>query len=1137
MRTTEQGALAGSRVTLVLACALSGLIPKGAGATVVHEQAVAGGSSGSASVATASAVTAAGGNLYLAAIATKAGGVSVRSVSGLGLAWSLVRAQCAGRNQTRAEVWRGAGTPAASGVVSATLSGAASNAVIEVSRYSGADGVAPIGNVVSANTTGANGACGGGVDSAAYSVSLTTSLPEAVAYGAVAMRNRTHTPGSGYTERLEKLQGSGGNAAGAATMDRTVTSASAVPVNGTFSGNVDWAVVALEIRPGGGANRAPVAQDQSVNVFLDTARTILLTATDPDGDPLSYGVITQPLHGLLTGSAPNLTYTPGPGYLGADSFTFHASDGQADSNAAAVSITVTSGSSVLDAKVAHALDFAASRLDFTSRSIDATDYPFSASGTSWNLDSASSWGSGFFPGALWWMHERSGESLWRTRAEAWTAGLESQKTRTDTHDVGFIIYNSFGRGYGLTGYGTYAQVARTAAGALATRYSPVVGCTRSWDGSNFTVIIDNMMNLELLFWAARNGGDPAYYDMARSHAEKTMLNHVRPDGSTYHVVEYSESTGAVVRKRTAQGYSNGSTWSRGQAWAVYGFAMAYRETGDQRFLETAGRAADYFLSHLPTDHVPLWDFDVPPTDPRQYKDSSAAAIAASGLLELCRYAALPEDRERYRQGAADILDALTSPAYLSEGTSSPAVLLHGARNVPSNGDVDNGLIWGDYYFIEALRRYQALEAPQPGVSFSAASSSLTESGGTAQLAAGLSAKSALPVAVDYVATGGTATSGTDYAPAAGALIFDPGQTAKSIGIRVFDDTLVEGNETVEVTLGYAVGAVPGPVTSHVLTILDNDTGTSLPLPPANLTATAGNSQVALAWNASSGAASYSVKRSTTAGSGYSEIASGVAAMSYTDTGVTNGATYYYVVTAVNDAGESGASNEAVATPAQGGTGVVAFEEVQGGGSSSSATVATAAALTGAANHLYLAAIATRTGSVSVRSVGGLGLAWTLVRAQCAGRNQTRLEVWMALGAPTGSGVVTATLSASASNAVIEVSRYSGVNAAAPLGNVVSANTMGGGSACGGGVDSASYAVGLTTGAPNAVVYGAVAMRNRSHTPGAGYTERAEKMQGSGGEVAGTAVMDRPVPSPSAAPVNGIFSSAVDWAVVGIELRP
>jgi len=407
---------------------------------------------------------------------------------------------------------------------------------------------------------------------------------------------------------------------------------------------------------------------------------------------------------------------------------------------------------------------------------------------------------------------------------------------------------------------------------------------------------------------------------------------------------------------------------------------------------------------------------------------------------------------------------------------------------------------------------------------------------TVELGVTLPTRSAFPVTVDYLATAGTATAGTDYAPLSGTLIFDPGQVAKSIPVEVIDDSEVEGNETIEATLVHASGAVLGLFRAHVLTIVDDAVPGTPPPPPAGLSATAGNLQVRVTWNAAAGAASYSVKRSTTSGSGYSTIQAGVTGTSYTDVNVANGTTYYYVVTAVNAAGESDPSNEAGATPVQAASGNIVLEEVRAGGSSSSMTVTTSGALAGAANNLYLAAIATKSGSVSVTSVNGLGLTWTLVRSQCAGRSQTRMEVWKAIGTPAGSGVVTATLSAAPANAVIEVARYSGVNVTTPVGSVVSANTSGVGAACSGGADGAAYSVSLTA-AADSVVFGAVALRNRTHTPGNGYTERAELMQGSSGDAAGAAVLDRKVSTSAAVTVSGMFSAAVDWAVVVVEIRP
>ena len=360
----------------------------------------------------------------------------------------------------------------------------------------------------------------------------------------------------------------------------------------------------------------------------------------------------------------------------------------------------------LDSLRTHALGFAVQQLAATVTEVgDSTRFPRSTlADGSWMTTDAHSWTSGFFPGCLWLLAEHTGDDLWVERARSWTAGVEGEKDDTSTHDVGFKILCSFGNGYRLTGDTTYADVVRRGAQSLATRYSIVVGCTRSWNNYTFPVIIDNMMNLEILLWGASHGGNPAWQDMAVSHGLRTRTEHVRPGGSTYHLVDFDPGTGAVLDRITVQGYSDESTWARGQAWGLYGFTMAYRETGDPRFLETAAALADWFINHLPPDHVPYWDFDAPGI-PAEEKDTSAAAIACSGLLELSTLATEAMARAQYFAAASDILAALCSPGYLAEGTPSHGILLHGVGYHPANSEVDVSLIYGDYYFLEALLRY------------------------------------------------------------------------------------------------------------------------------------------------------------------------------------------------------------------------------------------------------------------------------------------------------------------------------------------------------------------------------------------------------------------------------------------------
>jgi unsaturated chondroitin disaccharide hydrolase len=356
--------------------------------------------------------------------------------------------------------------------------------------------------------------------------------------------------------------------------------------------------------------------------------------------------------------------------------------------------------------------FSLSRLKSSITAIgSSTQYPRGApqTGGKWNLVGSGDWTSGFFPGCLWFAYEKSGDTVFRNAAQRWTASLESQKTNTSTHDVGFMMFCSYGNGYRLLKTSSYLPVLQTAAQSLSTRYKPLAGIIDSWDFAPYNTgweeIIDNMMNLELLFWVSANGGSATYRTIAASHAEKAMTNHFRPDSSTYHVVRYSTTTGAMISQETRQGYSNSSCWARGQAWAVYGFTMAYRYTKDARFLATAEKAAGYYIKHLPADRIPFWDFNAPgiPTDtvPR---DASSSAIVASGLLELASYVGAP-DSSRYCDTAVSLIRGLWATKYRGLSTQA-SILNHSTGSRMEGHDVDMGIIYADYYFLEALLRYE-----------------------------------------------------------------------------------------------------------------------------------------------------------------------------------------------------------------------------------------------------------------------------------------------------------------------------------------------------------------------------------------------------------------------------------------------
>jgi len=319
----------------------------------------------------------------------------------------------------------------------------------------------------------------------------------------------------------------------------------------------------------------------------------------------------------------------------------------------------------------------------------------------WSTSSAGGWTSGFFPGELWALYNHTKDQKVLSLAKAWTEGIRSQQFNTGTHDVGFMVFYSFSHGYLFTKDADYKNVTLNAAHSLSTRFNPKVGCTRSWPGYHFPVIIDNMMNIELLFWAGLNGGPKEYFDMAVSHADVTAKNHIRPAGNSWHLVDYDPDTGAVLEVcNCPQGLNQtNGTWARGQAWAMYGYVIAYRYTQFPRFLQMAIKVSDWFLNNLPSDYVPYWDFAAPHT---QSRDSSAASIGASALIELSDFLKPtdPTAAAKYRSAAYNILLSLSSANYSAATSYSEAILLHATGGEGSG--MDASYIFGDYYYVEAL---------------------------------------------------------------------------------------------------------------------------------------------------------------------------------------------------------------------------------------------------------------------------------------------------------------------------------------------------------------------------------------------------------------------------------------------------
>lgn len=321
------------------------------------------------------------------------------------------------------------------------------------------------------------------------------------------------------------------------------------------------------------------------------------------------------------------------------------------------------------------------------------------------------WTSGFFSGNLWYMYELSGDQFWQQKAREFTANLEREKTNGTTHDMGFKMYCSFGNGYRLSKDPQYREILLQAARTLSARFNEKIGCLRSWDHSkdkwDFPVIIDNMMNLELLFWAFKESKDSLFYKVAVSHANTTMQNHFRPDYSSYHVVGYDVNSGKAIQKNTHQGYSHESAWARGQSWGLYAYTMCYRETGKKEYLQLAEKIAQFILNHpnLPKDLVPYWDFNAP-SIPNAPRDASAAALMAAAFYELSTL--VPAKAKFYQQKADKILHNLTKNYRTAPNTHAGFLLTQSTGHLPGKHEINVPIVYADYYYLEALLRKKNL---------------------------------------------------------------------------------------------------------------------------------------------------------------------------------------------------------------------------------------------------------------------------------------------------------------------------------------------------------------------------------------------------------------------------------------------
>ncbi|WP_316805439.1 glycoside hydrolase family 88 protein [Pedobacter nototheniae] len=317
------------------------------------------------------------------------------------------------------------------------------------------------------------------------------------------------------------------------------------------------------------------------------------------------------------------------------------------------------------------------------------------------------WTSGFFPAELWYFYQYTKDKKWLDLAKKYTEDIKKEQYNKGTHDLGFMIYCPFGNGYSLTQDTAYRSVIIQAAKSLSTRFNEKAGVLKSWDHNTdkwkYPVIIDNMMNLELLFETTKLTGDSSFYKIAVSHANTTMKNHFRPDFSSWHVIDYDTLSGNVLQKVTAQGYANESSWARGQAWALYGYTMCYRETKNKSYLAQADSIANFILSSkiTPADGIPYWDYN-DPMIPNVSRDASAAAITASALYELAGYS--KGNNKKYRAAADKILKSLSTKYVSKPGDNYGFILEHSTGHRPAKSEIDVPINYADYYYLEALLR-------------------------------------------------------------------------------------------------------------------------------------------------------------------------------------------------------------------------------------------------------------------------------------------------------------------------------------------------------------------------------------------------------------------------------------------------
>ncbi|MCG3118584.1 MAG: hypothetical protein ALAOOOJD_00804 [bacterium] len=1011
----------------------------------------------SKTVATASNLMGASGHLYLAAISMRPK-INVTEVNGLGLTWILVKTQCAGKNSTALEIWMAQGTPTGNGAVTATFADTVKSAVIVVSRYAGVASSNPIGNLISGNTKGLNGTCSGGVDANTYSFNLTTTANNAVVYGATAHKGRKHTPGVGYTERAEIQAPDPVNPSATAVEEQSVATAGNVTVNGTFTGTVDWAMVALEIKPLG----APPTQ-----------YTLNMSTVG------SGGVALNPAGGVYAaGTEVTLTATPSVG------FQFSGWSGDLTGSTNPATITMNSNKTVTATFTAvSAIVFNGSK---TGSSANSTTVMTAANMTAVNgnlylaaismqpkvgVDSV----SGF--GLNWKLvktqcagNNTTGLEVWMAQGAPTTNGIVTAHLASAPTTAVIAVSR-------YSGVTTNDPIGNVIAGNANGLNGACTGGANSNSYSlNLTTTTANAVVVGAAAMKAQNHIPGAGY------TERAEIKKTDPTKSSAVAMEdKSVATASTVAV-------NGS-FSNAVDWAMVGLEIRPQGAPPIQYALNMNTVGSGSVALNPTGGV--------------YNSGTEVTLTAT-----------PASGFQFSGWSGDLTGS-TNPATITmngnktvTATFTPVYNL--SVNTVGSGSVGLNPAGGVY---TTGTEVTLTATPAVGYEFSGWSGDLTGSTNPATITMdGNKTVTATFTILQYSLTVNSLDSGI--------VVLNPPGGIYDAGTAV---TLTAVPDSGYQFSGWS-GDLTGSANPDTITMDGNKniTATFIVLPQYTLTLnTLGSGSVA--FNPAGGVydAGTVVTLTATADpgfqfTGWSGDLSGVA---NPDSITINGNKSVTAIFTQN-------------IP----SGQIVHLETQTGLADTSLTVSTTAHLIGAQGHLYLAAISTRP-RTQVSSVSGLGLTWTLVKAQCSGQNRTGVEVWKAQGTPTSNGAVTATFASAPNNVVIAVSRYAGTNSSDPIGNVISGNTVGANGPCAGGVDTSFYAIPLTTTVNGAVAYGAVGMRARLHTAGAGYSERAEIASGTGGNAASIAIEDKTVAVASADTVKGSFNGDVDWAMVGLEIKP